>query len=77
MAPVSPDLGFSDVFGLEAKWSSLLDVDLLILLMERSRSEDVELLELQIYTQFGRRLRGCISWLVRGIKYVIGGNYKL
>ncbi len=34
-----------------------LDVDLLILLVERSRLEAVELLELQIYTYFGRRLR--------------------
>ena len=36
----------------------VLDVDLLILLVERSGLEAVELLELQIYTQFGRRLRG-------------------
>jgi len=55
----------------------VLDVDLLILLVERSGSEAVELLELQIYTQFGRRLRGgCISWSVRGVEYVTGGNYE-
>ena len=50
----------------------VLDVDLLILLVERSGSEAVELQELQIYTQFGRRLRGggCISWSVRGVEYV-------
>ena len=35
----------------------VLDMDLLILLVERSGSEAVELLELQIYTQFGRRLK--------------------
>ena len=34
-----------------------LDMDLLILLVERSGSEAVELLELQIYNQFRRRLR--------------------
>ena len=57
---------------LLARLRLVLDVDLLILLVERSGSEAVELLELQIYTQFGRRLRGggYILWLVRGIKYV-------
>ena len=39
----------------------VLDVDLLILPVERSVSEAVELSELQIYTQFGRRLRGCVA----------------
>ena len=43
---------------LLARLRFVLDVDLLILLVERSGSEAVELLELQIYTQFGRRLRG-------------------
>jgi len=43
----------------------VLDVDLLILLIERSGSEAVELLELQIYTQFGRGLR----W---GVHLVVG-----
>jgi hypothetical protein len=50
----------------------VLDIDLLILLVEWSGLEVVELLELQIYTQFERRLRGggCISWSVRGVKYI-------
>ena len=55
-----------------------LDVDLLILLVERSGSEAVELLELQIYTQFGKRLRGGVAsrgWYVV-FEYVTGGSYK-
>ena len=44
------------------------DVDLLILFVERSGSEAMELLELQIYTQFRRRLRGGAS---RGLCVVL------
>ena len=62
--------------GLPAGLRLALDMDLLILLVEWSGSEAVELLELQIYTQFGRRLRGCISWSVRGVEYVTGGSYE-
>ena len=60
---------------LLARLRLVLDVDLLILLVERGGSEAVELLKLHIYTQFGRRLRGCISWSVRGVEYATGGNY--
>ena len=60
---------------LLARLRLVLDVDLLILLVERGGSEAVEPLKLQIYTQFGRRLRGCISWSVRGVEYATGGNY--
>ena len=38
-----------------------LDIALLILLVERSGSEAVELLELQSYTQVGTRLKGGAS----------------
>lgn len=42
----------------------VLDVDLLILLVEWSGLEAIELLELQIYTQFRRRLRGGVYLIV-------------